>query len=103
MSRQTPDARALDRVSRKCMPGTLEGQRRQPLAPEEVGEHGAVTSVGVPVSEAAGPGVVVVKVPVTCERGALTGVVSVTPFTYLPANYSFRSLDSIDCHNNQEE
>jgi hypothetical protein len=41
-------------------------------------EHGAVTSVGVPVSEAAGPGVVVVKVPVTCERGTLTVVVSVT-------------------------
>jgi hypothetical protein len=38
---------------------------------------GPVTSVGAPLSGLA-PGVVVVKVPVTCERGALTLIVSVT-------------------------
>src|SRR5437764_553125 len=43
----------------------------------ELGRKGTVSSVGTPVSEPAGPGVVVVKVPVTCERGALTLVVSV--------------------------
>src|SRR5437763_2075566 len=42
----------------------------------ELGRKGTVSSVGTPVSEPAGPGVVVVKVPVTCERGALTLVVS---------------------------
>ena len=43
----------------------------------ELGRKGPVSSVGTPVSEPAGPGVVVVKVPVTCERGGLTLVVSV--------------------------
>lgn len=51
----------------------------------ELGRRGPVTSVGVPVSEPAGPGagVVVVKVPVTCERGALTVLVSVSDAGWL--------------------
>ncbi len=36
----------------------------------ELGRQGAVASVGAPVSEPMPAGVVVVKVPVTCERGA---------------------------------
>jgi dienelactone hydrolase len=43
----------------------------------ELGRHGPVASVGVPVSEPAHAGVIVVKVPVTCARGELTLVVSV--------------------------
>jgi dienelactone hydrolase len=43
----------------------------------EVDRLGPITSVGAPLSEPA-PGGVVVKVPVTCERGGLTLVVSVT-------------------------
>jgi dienelactone hydrolase len=44
----------------------------------ELERRGPVTSLGEPVSEPAGAGVVVVKVPVTCEHGALTVVISVT-------------------------
>jgi hypothetical protein len=44
----------------------------------ELERCGPVTSVGEPVSEPAGAGVVVVKVPVTCRHGALTVVISVT-------------------------
>ncbi len=45
----------------------------------ELGRRGPVTSVGAPVIEPAGPGAgVVVKIPVTCERGKLTLVVSVS-------------------------
>jgi uncharacterized protein len=44
----------------------------------EIGRRGPVTSVGTPVSEPAGPGAVVVRIPVTFERGELTLVVSVT-------------------------
>lgn len=43
----------------------------------ELGRKGPVSSVGTPVSEPAGAGAVVVKIPVTCERGALTVMVSV--------------------------
>jgi uncharacterized protein len=43
----------------------------------ELGRHGPVSSVGAPVSELAGAGMVVVKIPVTFERGELTLVVSV--------------------------
>jgi dienelactone hydrolase len=43
----------------------------------EIGRHGAVTSIGKPVTESTPTGVVIVKVPVTCERGGLTVVVSV--------------------------
>ncbi len=43
----------------------------------EIGRHGEVTSVGEPVTEPIRAGVVVVKVPVACERGGLTVVVSV--------------------------
>jgi hypothetical protein len=44
----------------------------------ELARRGPMSSVGTPVSEPAQPGVVVVKVPVSCERGALTLVVSVS-------------------------
>jgi hypothetical protein len=44
----------------------------------ELGRRGQVASIGVPVSEQAQGGVVVVKVPVTCEHGQLAVVVSVT-------------------------
>jgi dienelactone hydrolase len=43
----------------------------------ELDRRGPVSSVGAPVSEPATTGVVMVRVPVTCERGALTLVVSV--------------------------
>lgn len=43
----------------------------------EVDRLGPITSVGAPLSEPA-PGGVVVKVPITCERGGLTLVVSMT-------------------------
>jgi len=43
----------------------------------ELERRGPVTSLGEPVSEPAGAGVVVVKVPVTCEHGELTVVMSV--------------------------
>jgi dienelactone hydrolase len=43
----------------------------------ELDRRGPVSSVGAPVSEPATAGVVVVRVPVTCERGALTLMVSV--------------------------
>jgi len=42
----------------------------------EISTRGAVSSVGEPVSEPAGPGGTVVKIPVTFERGKLTVVVS---------------------------
>jgi uncharacterized protein len=44
----------------------------------EIGRRGPVTSVGTPLSEPAGPGAVVVRIPVTFEHGELTVVVSVT-------------------------
>jgi len=44
----------------------------------ELARSGPVSSVGDPVSEPVGAGVVAVKVPVACARGALTVVVSVT-------------------------
>src|SRR5215467_10442749 len=44
----------------------------------EIGRRGPVTSVGTPVSEPAGPGVTVVRIPVTFERGEMTVIVSVT-------------------------
>ena len=45
----------------------------------EIDRRGPVTSVGTPVSEPTGPGgLVVVRIPVTFERGELTVVVSVT-------------------------
>jgi uncharacterized protein len=44
----------------------------------EIGRLGPVSSVGTPVSEPAGPGATVVRVPVTCERGAFTLVATVT-------------------------
>ncbi|MGY0056268.1 alpha/beta fold hydrolase [Streptomyces sp. LZ34] len=43
----------------------------------ETGKHGAVTAIGEPVSEPAGAGRVRVSVPVSCERGGLTVVMSV--------------------------
>jgi uncharacterized protein len=44
----------------------------------ELARRGPVTAVGAPVSEPAHAGVLVVKVPVTCERGEFTLVVSAT-------------------------
>jgi uncharacterized protein len=44
----------------------------------ELARYGPVSSGGSPVSEPAQPGVVVMKVPVSCERGTLTLVVSMT-------------------------
>jgi dienelactone hydrolase len=49
----------------------------------ELGRRGPVSAVGTPVSEPAGAGVVLVKIPVTCERGALTMVVSVHEWGWL--------------------
>jgi dienelactone hydrolase len=49
----------------------------------ELGRRGPVSSVGTPVSEPAAAGVVVVRVPVTCERGALTVMVSVHELGWL--------------------
>jgi hypothetical protein len=43
----------------------------------EISTRGPVSSVGEPVSEPAGPGGTVVKIPVTFERGNLTVIVSV--------------------------
>lgn len=43
----------------------------------ELDRQGAVSSIGAPVSEPAGPGMAVVKVPVQCARGAFTLMVSV--------------------------
>ncbi|MGH3781367.1 MAG: hypothetical protein ACRDRO_12260 [Pseudonocardiaceae bacterium] len=43
----------------------------------ELGRGGPVSSIGAPVSEPAGPGMVVVKIPVTFEHGELTVIVSV--------------------------
>ncbi len=42
-----------------------------------LGEHGPVVSVGEPVEEPARAGVVMVRVPVSCERGGVTVVVAV--------------------------
>jgi uncharacterized protein len=44
----------------------------------ELGRQGAVASVGTPVSEPAHAGVVVVKVPVTCECGGFALIASVS-------------------------
>jgi uncharacterized protein len=44
----------------------------------ELVRRGPISSVGVPVSEPAGPGVVLVRVPVACEHGALTLLASVS-------------------------
>ncbi len=41
----------------------------------EIGRQGPVTSIGEPVTEPTPSGVVVVKLPVTCQRGGLTVVV----------------------------
>jgi uncharacterized protein len=54
---------------------TVEGLQMAWAA--ELDRRGRVTSIGTPVAEPAGPGMVVVKVPVTGERGDLTVVVSV--------------------------
>jgi dienelactone hydrolase len=44
----------------------------------ELGRHGTVTSIGAPVTDPAGPGGVLVKIPVTFERGQLTVLVAVS-------------------------
>lgn len=43
----------------------------------ELGKHGVVTAIGDPTTEPGGPGLVHVSVPVTCEHGGLTVVLSV--------------------------
>jgi uncharacterized protein len=59
----------------------------------ELARNGAFTSVGTPVTEAGGPGGVVVKVPVAFEHGALTAAMQmvgdeawVTSIQFLPAS-----------------
>jgi uncharacterized protein len=44
----------------------------------ELGRQGSVTSVGAPVSERMHAGVLVVKVPVSCERGAFALIATVS-------------------------
>ena len=51
----------------------------------EIGRRGPVTAVGTPVSEPAGPGVTLVRVPLACEHGELAAVVSVTDQHWLVA------------------
>lgn len=87
----TPEAAGLE-VLRMAQAGRFGGirdrfapQLRAMVSPEALqvawvaglGRQGPVRSVGLPLSELAGPGAFVVKVPVACERGALTVVVSV--------------------------
>ncbi|HEY7430730.1 MAG TPA: alpha/beta fold hydrolase [Streptosporangiaceae bacterium] len=43
----------------------------------ELAKHGPLISAGTPLTEPAGPGTVIVKVPLTFERGALTAAVGV--------------------------
>ncbi|HUY97350.1 MAG TPA: alpha/beta hydrolase [Verrucomicrobiae bacterium] len=49
----------------------------------ELDRCGPISSLGLPRSEPAGPGLVVVKIPVICQRGALTVVVSVQDTSWL--------------------
>jgi dienelactone hydrolase len=56
----------------------LTAEAMQAAWAAELGRRGQVASIGTPVSESAQGGVVVVKVPVTCEHGGLAVVVSVT-------------------------
>jgi hypothetical protein len=44
----------------------------------EIDRHGPVVSVGAPASEPSGAGAVVVRIPVTCERGVVTVTMSLT-------------------------
>jgi dienelactone hydrolase len=44
----------------------------------EVGKHGPVASIGSPITETTGPGAVVVKILLECERGSFGVVASVT-------------------------
>ncbi len=88
---ETPGAVALNvvRLAREGSFAVVFGRLARPLqaltTPQalqaawdaETGRHGAVTSVGEPIIESAHPGVVIVKVPVVCERGGMTVVVSV--------------------------
>ncbi len=43
----------------------------------ELARQGPVSSIGTPVSEPAGPGMAMVRIPVTCGRGELTVLVNV--------------------------
>jgi dienelactone hydrolase len=49
----------------------------------EIGRHGAVRTIGTPVSEPAGPDATLVRVPVTFERGAVTVLASIAGQTWL--------------------
>jgi len=44
----------------------------------EIAKHGPVSGLGTPATEPAGPGMVLVKVPVTFERGTMTVAVALT-------------------------
>ncbi len=44
----------------------------------EIARHGRVTSIGPPASDPAQGGTVTVRIPVTCERGAFTLLVTIT-------------------------
>jgi uncharacterized protein len=49
----------------------------------ELGRHGHVSSVGAPVTDPAGPGGTLVKIPVTFERGQATVIVAVSDTGWL--------------------
>jgi hypothetical protein len=51
----------------------------------ELGRHGHVSSVGAPVTDPAGPGGTLVKIPVTFERGEATVIVMVSDMGWLTA------------------
>lgn len=94
---RTPIALSLD-VLEKARAGSF-GEIRDMFAPQlrtmvtsEVLEaawtaalesHGLVASLGEPIAESTGAGMVIVKVPVTFEHGALTVVISVTDAGWL--------------------
>jgi dienelactone hydrolase len=49
----------------------------------ELGRHGPVTAIGAPVSDPAGPGGTLVKIPVSLEQAEITVVVSVSDAGWL--------------------
>ena len=88
---ETPGAVALDvvRLAREGSFDVVFGRLARPLqaltTPQalqaawaaQTGRHGAHTSVGEPIIEPVHAGIVVVKIPVGCERGGMTVVISV--------------------------
>lgn len=49
----------------------------------ELAQQGQIISVGEPITEPAGPGAVVVRLPITCANGTLTAIVSVSATGFL--------------------